>query len=244
MVVATVAVVYMLLVQFSHRFTPCNAGGMALRVRYLQKRGTDVTEAAAAVGLTSAASGVMQVLLVVGFYLAASTDEQGPGVSLPKTSTIAIVILVVLVGSAVVLLTRWGRRVLLRPVIDIIKKCLHTITVIARSPAKMAMLLGGAGIAKLAYIAAFDAACRAFGVDLDFATAGAVYMTATTIGAAVPTPGGVGGIEAALVACLTAVGVDSSLAVSSMLLFRGATYWLPVIPGYIAFWHLQRVEAV
>lgn len=229
---------------FLNRFTPCNAGGMALRVRYLQKRGTDVVDGAAAVGLTSAASGVMQVVLFIAFFLAAGSQQQGPTVSLPKASTIALVFSVIAVASGVLFLTPWGRRVLLGRVVEILRTARHTLGTLARNPVKMALLVGGAGLAKLGYIAAFDAACRAFGVDLPIGTIGAVYLTATTIGSAVPTPGGVGGIEAALVACLTAVGVDSSLAVPSMLLFRGATYWLPVIPGYAAFWYLQRVEAV
>ena len=36
---------------FLNRFTPMNAGGMAMRVRYLQKGGTDVAVAATAVGI-------------------------------------------------------------------------------------------------------------------------------------------------------------------------------------------------
>ena len=181
---------------------------------------------------------------MVGFYLAASTQAASPTVSLPKASDIALLLLGILILSGVVLVTPWGRRVLLGRVEAILRKSFHTVRAIARSPGKMALLLGGAGFSKLGYIAAFAASCAAFGVDLPFGTLGAVYMTATTIGAAVPTPGGVGGIEAALVACLTAVGVESSVAVSSMLLFRLATYWLPVIPGYVVFWRLQRIGAV
>jgi undecaprenyl-diphosphatase len=229
---------------FLNRFTPCNAGGMALRVRYLQKRGINVIDGSAAVGLTSAASGVMQVALFLVFFLAAGTDEHTTSISLPDVSTVALILLIILVISGAVFLTPWGRRVLLAKVIEILRTAVHTIGTLARNPWKMAMLFGGAGLSKLGYIAAFQASCLAFGIDLPFATIGAVYLTATTIGSAVPTPGGVGGIEAALTACLTAVGVDSSQAVPAMLLFRGITYWLPVIPGYIAFWYLQRVEAV
>ena len=68
---------------FLNRFTPMNAGGMAMRIRYLQKGGTDVTVATAAIGLTSAASGVMQVLFMAFFILWSSTDPtddtQGSG---------------------------------------------------------------------------------------------------------------------------------------------------------------------
>jgi uncharacterized membrane protein YbhN (UPF0104 family) len=229
---------------FLNRFTPYNAGGMTLRVRYLQKRGTDLTSGAAAVGLTSAASGVMQVVLFVLFYLAAGAQTQDTRIELPDTSTIAALILVILLAAGGLLLIPWVRRRVLPPVFSILSKAFSTIGELSRNPVKMVLLFGGAALAKLAYIAAFAATCRAFGVDLPFATIGAVYLTATTIGSAVPTPGGLGGVEAALVGCLTAVGVDSDDAVAIMLVFRLATFWLPVLPGYLCFWWLERKEIV
>ena len=53
---------------FLNRFIPANAGGMALRIRYLQRNGVDLVVSAGSVGLTSAASGVMQVVMVVVFF--------------------------------------------------------------------------------------------------------------------------------------------------------------------------------
>jgi len=55
-----------------------------------------------------------------------------------------------------------------------------------------------------------------------------------------PTPGGVGGVEAALTAALTTAGVDAAAAASIVLLFRLVTFWLPVVPGWVL---LRRVKA-
>ena len=94
---------------FLNRFTPANAGGMALRIRYLQHHGIDLTLSAASIGLTSAASGVMQVLLLVGFGLwAGSTGELD--FSLPDMEVIAWIVAGVLVLAGVVYLFPWGRR--------------------------------------------------------------------------------------------------------------------------------------
>jgi uncharacterized membrane protein YbhN (UPF0104 family) len=57
--------------------------------------------------------------------------------------------------------------------------------------------------------------------------------------AASPTPGGLGAIEAALVAGLTGIGVPPGPAVSAVLTYRLATYWLPVLPGWAALRLLQ-----
>ena len=73
---------------------------------------------------------------------------------------------------------------------------------------------------------------------------GAVYLGAAVIAAASPTPGGLGAIEAALVAGLTGIGVPPGPAVSAVLTYRLATYWLPVIPGWAAWRLLQRRDYV
>ena len=54
------------------------------------------------------------------------------------------------------------------------------------------------------------------------------------------TPGGLGAIEAALVAGLTGVGMQPGPAVSAVLLYRLATYWLPVLPGWLSWQSLQH----
>jgi undecaprenyl-diphosphatase len=65
-------------------------------------------------------------------------------------------------------------------------------------------------------------------------------MGAAAIAAAAPSPGGLGAIEAALVAGLTGVGMQAGPAVSAVLLYRLATYWLPVAPGWLSWRALLR----
>ena len=71
---------------------------------------------------------------------------------------------------------------------------------------------------------------------------GAVYLGAAALAAAAPTPGGLGAIEAALIAGLIGVGLAAGPAVSAVLLYRLATYWLPIVPGWLAWRWLQRKE--
>ena len=59
-----------------------------------------------------------------------------------------------------------------------------------------------------------------------------------------PTPGGLGGFEAALVAGLTALHIAAGPAVAAVLTFRLLTFWLPIVPGFIAFRWLQRRQVV
>jgi uncharacterized protein (TIRG00374 family) len=55
-----------------------------------------------------------------------------------------------------------------------------------------------------------------------------------------PMPGGVGGVEGGMIASLAAFEVDAGQAVVAVLLFRAVTFWLPLIPGVIAYFQLRR----
>ncbi len=69
-------------------------------------------------------------------------------------------------------------------------------------------------------------------------------LAGAAVSTAAPTPGGIGATEAALVAGYTAVGVDASTAFAAVLLFRLVTFWLPILPGWLALVHLQRTNQV
>jgi glycosyltransferase 2 family protein len=235
---------------FLNRFTPMNAGGMAMRIRYLQKGGTDVTVATAAVGLTSAASGVMQVLFIVFFLLWSASDPvsglagaggDGGG---PDLGVVAIFAGALAVAAVVVAVTPRLRRWVVSFVRTTIDKIRHDFGELARRPTKLALLFGGAGLAKLATIVAFVAACRSFDVDLAFAELGAIYLLANTVASAVPTPGGVGAIEAALAFVLVNAGVDQATAWAAVLLFRLVNFWLPTIPGFVCLKLSERRELI
>jgi uncharacterized membrane protein YbhN (UPF0104 family) len=63
------------------------------------------------------------------------------------------------------------------------------------------------------------------------------------LGNLLPIPGGVGGVEGGMIGAFAAFGVNAGLAVVAVLVFRALTFWLPLVPGVIAFFRLRaRVE--
>jgi uncharacterized protein (TIRG00374 family) len=233
----------MLAQSFLNRFTPANAGGMALRARYLQRQGVELSVAAASVGITSMASGALQVVLLIVF-LAWAGDSETSRFDLPDVSTVAVVLLVTLVIGALVWITPLGARLRSGRLAVSTRQVVGELRALAARPSKLALLFGGAFLGKITTLIAFAAAARAFDVTLPFAQLSALYMTANTVASAAPTPGGVGAIEAALIAVLTGAGVDPAVAVSVVLLFRFATYWLPVPPAWLALRRLRDQELV
>jgi uncharacterized protein (TIRG00374 family) len=91
-----------------------------------------------------------------------------------------------------------------------------------------------------AYVVAFLAALRAIGADPAILPAAVVYLAGNAVGSAAPTPGGIGGVEAVLAAGLTAIGVPAHEAIPAVLLFRVATFWLPIPAGWVAYMLLRR----
>ena len=71
-----------------------------------------------------------------------------------------------------------------------------------------------------------------------------MYLGASIIAAAAPTPGGLGAMEAALVAGLTGVGMEPGIAVAAVLSYRLLTYWLPILPGWLSFHYLERRDFI
>lgn len=223
---------------FLNRFTPANSGGMALRVRYLQKRGVDIGGAAAAVALTSVATGIGQIV-VLAMFMAWAGSTGDVGFTLPEASTVAIVVLVGLVAAGLVWLTPWGRRAVAHHVTTTARQVWGTLGELLSRPGRFvvlfAMTIGG----KLASILTFTETARALDVSMSFPKLGLLYLTASTLASAAPTPGGVGAVEAGLAAALTGVGVPITDALSVVFLFRLMTYWLPVPVSYIALRSLR-----
>jgi undecaprenyl-diphosphatase len=226
---------------FVNRVTPANVGGMALNVRFLQKAGVDSAQALTGIGLNVAAGGVAHVVLLLAFFAWAGRSDSN-AFQIPSTSRILVVIAAVLAVVGLVALTRWGRRILRTHVLGFLRNSWSSLVVLGRSPAKLALLLGGSTFVTIFYVCALAAAVAAFNGDVSFAQVGAVYLGASVIAAAAPTPGGLGALEAALVAGLTGVGMESGPAVAAVLGYRLLTYWLPVLPGWLSFQLLERKE--
>ena len=91
-------------------------------------------------------------------------------------------------------------------------------------------------------IAVLWACFHAFGAAPAFSVLVLAYfvgMLANTL----PLPGGIGGVDGGMIGALVAFGVDPSLAVLSVLAYRGFAFWLPIAPGALAWVSLRRTVA-
>jgi uncharacterized protein (TIRG00374 family) len=88
-------------------------------------------------------------------------------------------------------------------------------------------------------IAVLWASFRAFGSSPSIA----VLVQAFFVGMLanlLPIPGGIGGVDGGMIGALAAFGVDAGVAVLAVLSYRLFAFWLPTVPGVIAYFQLRR----
>ena len=91
-------------------------------------------------------------------------------------------------------------------------------------------------------IAVLWASFRAFGESPPAAVLVMGYFVGM-LGNLLPLPGGVGGVDGATIGAFIAFGVDEGLAVVAVLTYRAFAFWLPTIPGAIAYVQLRKTVA-
>jgi undecaprenyl-diphosphatase len=229
---------------FTGLIAPGHSGALAVGIRFLQRSGVDPAPAAASVGLNAGAGLVVHLALTLVFVLWNGSAGGLGSFSLPDATLILIVagVAVALVGLS--MLNRKFRNRVLGPARDAMKSVGSSLGSVLTNPIRIVQLFGGSIGVTLAYILAIVASVEAFGGGPSITQIGVGYLIAAAFGSFAPTPGGLGAFEAAMIAALTGFGMDSGAAVSATLSFRLATYWLPVIPGWVAFTWMQHHDEI
>ena len=193
-------------------------------------------------GVAQVVAFVLHVLLILVFAAIAGSSASEPIHPPPRWAWFVLAGLVVL--ALAVLAVPAGRRELRARVSPMLDQVLPRLLEVAQQPRKLALGIGGALLLSLSYIGCLAACVAAFGRSVPIASIAVVYLTGSAIGSILPTPGGLGGVEAALTAGLTAAGLPGAVAVSAVLLFRLLTFWLPVPFGWAAMSYLEREQAL
>jgi putative heme transporter len=83
---------------------------------------------------------------------------------------------------------------------------------------------------------------HAFGTAPPFTVVWMAYFLGT-LGNLLPLPGGLGGVEGGMIGAFAAFGVKFNLALLAVLSYRAISFWLPTLPGAIAYLQLRRTVA-
>jgi uncharacterized protein (TIRG00374 family) len=177
----------------------------------------------------------------------AAGNFQAPSSSGDRQTTLWIVLAVVLAaGIAVALITLVPRlrRLASSRVRPYLVNIWAQVKTIAAEPRKIVYIATGSVLAQLLVAFALGAALHAVGQHASIATILVVMTLASIIGGAVPVPGGLGVVEAGLIAGLTSAGIPQDQAVAAVFIQRTFTAYLPPIWGWATLAWMRRREYV
>lgn len=225
---------------FTNRLLPAGIGAMTTNVLYLTKAGLSKPSAVAAITLDTIGGFVVHLS---AFLVAAAVTHRSTHLHLfpsdPDVPDRYETVFYVVVVMTMLGIVKWGRKIH-HHAYPPIRDAVVDIVVISRQPAAFFVLMFGSTLITLSYLLAFVFATKAFDMHISTVTLAFIYLGASAIAAATPTPGGLGAIEAAMVAGLTAAGAASAPAVACILTYRLITYWLPAIPGAAIYTVMRR----
>jgi uncharacterized membrane protein YbhN (UPF0104 family) len=217
---------------FATLVSPPTLGAIAINVRFLTKAGLHPALAGASVGVSQVMAFVFHIVLLFVFGIAAGTQADH---TFDPPQWVVIGVIVLIIAILALLAVPAVRRMIVKRVRPTLMEVVPRLVTVVQRPIKLLEGIGGILLLNAAFIGVLFASVEAFGGTLSLAVVAVVYLAGATLGQAAPTPGGLGAVEAALAAGLTAGGLDAGIAVSAVLLYRLVTFWLPTIPGYWAF---------
>ncbi len=219
---------------------PAGIGPAAMNLRFLQKQKLKLPVAVATVTMVQVSQVITSVVLLV--VLAATT---GTAVNLPLPSmTVVVVAAAVLAVASATLVIPKVRTWIISQVRDNWKQIQPQLLWLIGHPKDLGIAFLGNLLMNVGFVGAFAASLMAFDFKLSLLTITITYLLANSVGAAIPSPGGMGTVEAALAAALQVAGVPTAIAVSVAVLFRLVTFYGRIPFGWAALQYIQKKNIV
>lgn len=228
-----------LLVQISgglvNRLLPAGLGGLGINLLYFKKNGYSLPAAAAVVAVNNSLGFFGNALLVI--VVSVFFPVRLPEVTAPSASLPIVVIVVVTFMAAYLLVVR--NHAVARIAKTTLREILGFGGALLRQPVRSAAAVISSCAMTGSHTMAMYLVLLALAVDVSWPVALLAISAGALAAAAVPSPGGLGGAEAGIAAVLVSFSVSASSAIAAAIIYRGLTYWLPLLPGYFA---LRAVE--
>lgn len=219
---------------FVNRILPAGIGAIGVNFGYLKKFGHSNVQAATIVGLNNFLGFFGNFLVILAALLLS-------GITVPQNAVIKgdwLYLLIALPGLILLIffvVDKKRRNKLIKSLINI--KAL--LLAYADAPMILLKALCTSITLTMLHMLCLLCAMYAIGGSVSLAVVIIVFSFGVGVGASVPTPGGLGGVEAGMVAGFVAFGMPASTALAGVLLYRIISFWLPLLIGGAAFAYVQ-----
>ncbi|WP_327358999.1 lysylphosphatidylglycerol synthase transmembrane domain-containing protein [Streptomyces sp. NBC_01304] len=226
----------------ANHMLPTGLGAGAVNLRFMTVCGLPLARSSAALALYMLAEALGRITLLaallVAFPGALRLGTLLPGGALESLLVVTVAVVCVLV--TVLLLVRRLRTA----VRDFLRTALGEARSVHARPARALALWGGSLAFPALQAAGLVAVGRALELPVPPMHMALAYLAATVAVALVPTPGGLGSVEAALVVALVAAGGPAAVATAVVVAYRIITVWLPLLPGALTLGALVRFKVL
>nr|WP_245873829.1 lysylphosphatidylglycerol synthase domain-containing protein [Streptomyces phaeoluteigriseus] len=216
----------------ANHLLPASIGAHAVTVRFLLRQGVALPRATTSIALYSLVRALAKTPLLLLFVLAAPTAVP-PVTVLPDGRTLMLAVVGILLAPAATAVVLTLVRPLRRPALDFVRTALTDARHLHTRPGRFLPLWGGAMAAPLLQACVVASVGTSLGVPLSWPQLVFAFLAASTAAGAVPAPGGIGPIDAALVLTLAGYGTPLALATATVIGYRVLTVWLPLLPGML-----------
>ncbi|MFJ6124222.1 YbhN family protein [Streptomyces griseoviridis] len=226
----------------ANHLLPTGLGASAVNLRFMTVCGVPLARSSAALALYLLAECVARLALLAALLLA-FPGALRLGALLPEAA--AGPLLAAAVGAVVVAgLVLLAVRRLRTAVLSFLRTALGEARSVHARPSRALALWGGSFAFPALQATGLVLVGQALGLPVSPAGMAVAYLAATVAVALVPTPGGLGSVEAALVVALVAAGGPAAVATAVVLAFRVITVWLPLLPGALTLGALVRWKVI
>ncbi len=217
---------------FASKLAPAGTGSIAINGRYLYKNNHDSVEAGAVAGINTIVGFVahLSVVVMVSLFTKGSILDLIPEIRVPLFVVILAIFALITALISIKIFPTFNKIF-----VNSRDKVFEQFKHYRENYLKLILCFSVSVVITLAYSVILFVCALAMNVHLSMLDVVYVFTIGSIVASVTPTPGGLGGTEAAYVASLTSIGVDSSVALAITLLYRLMTFWLPIIPGFAAF---------
>ncbi|WP_406174601.1 YbhN family protein [Streptomyces sp. NBC_00996] len=209
---------------------PASIGAHAVTLRFLQRHGIPLARATASLALYSLVKPIAKTLVLLVFVVA-FPDLLRLGQLAPDERTLLVIAGGVTIGLTVPALLITVVRPLRRPVLDLVRTALTDVRLLHSRPSRVLALWGGSAIAPVLQASVIASVGASLGLPLSWPQVVFAFLAASTAVGAVPAPGGIGPVDAALVFTMVALDAPLDLSTATVIGYRVLTIWLPLLPG-------------
>lgn len=214
----------------ANHILPASIGAHAVTLRFLQGHGVSLARATASLALYSLVKPLAKTVVLVAF-LVGFPGTLRLGELAPDTGTSLLAAGVAALGLATAALLLTVVRPLRDPALGFVRTALTEARLLHTRPSRVLALWGGAAAAPVLQGSVIASVGFSLGLPLSWAQVVLALLLASTAVGAVPAPGGIGPVDAALVFTMAAFGAPAGLATATVIGYRVLTVWVPLLPG-------------